>query len=244
MSVNDEALSGIEAGADVYHRIDTAKPLSVPLVDGLNELCERVEASSEDTIAVLHLTDESDAGPGGTAWPGEVGIELVNRWERALRRLERLRAVTVSVAEGRCAGPALEVLLTTDYRIATRDLRLHPPALSGEVWPGMVLHRLANQIGTAQARRLALFGGEVTAVQARRVSLIDEIVDDVVEGVAASTQLAGVATGTELGIRRRLMMEATSTSYEEALGAHLAACDRSLRRARREPDPDAAAVAP
>ena len=33
----------------------------------------------------------------------------------------------------------------------------------------------------------------------------------------------------ELAIRRRLLLEAPSTSYEEALGTHLAACDRTLR---------------
>jgi len=34
--------------------------------------------------------------------------------------------------------------------------------------------------------------------------------------------------------QRQLMLEATAASFEDALGTHLAACDRTLRRVRRE----------
>jgi len=44
--------------------------------------------------------------------------------------------------------------------------------------------------------------------------------------------------GRELSIRRRLLLEAASTSFEDALGAHLAACDRALRRAATDPPSD------
>jgi isomerase DpgB len=37
--------------------------------------------------------------------------------------------------------------------------------------------------------------------------------------------------GAELAIRRQLMDEASWMSFEDALGPHLAACDRALRRA-------------
>jgi isomerase DpgB len=40
---------------------------------------------------------------------------------------------------------------------------------------------------------------------------------------------AGVA-GEELAIRRQLLLDAGHTRFEDALGSHLAACDRALRR--------------
>jgi isomerase DpgB len=223
-----EALSEFYGGADFYFTLDTAQPLSSALIAGINLLCDRVEDADAETIVVLHLNDRTSGG--SRSWPGDVGIQTVNRWERALRRLERLSMVTVAVAEGACGGPALEVLLATDYRLGTRDLRLSLPELSGELWPGMVLHRLANQVGVARARRMVLFGTGLSAADAVEAGLIDELVDDVVRGVTATTELAGRVTGSELGIRRRLLLDAVSTSYEEALGIHLAACDRALRR--------------
>jgi isomerase DpgB len=36
--------------------------------------------------------------------------------------------------------------------------------------------------------------------------------------------------GAEMAIRRQLIFEAGSTTFEDALGAHLAAADRALRR--------------
>jgi isomerase DpgB len=236
------ALSELGEGADFFCAIDTAQPLSQQLIIDLNQLADQVEDATDDSILVLHLGDrdtgDSDAGSAGS-WPGEVGIHIVNRWERVLRRLERLSAVTVAVAQGPCGGPALEVLLASDYRLGTKDMRLDLPAMDGEFWPGMAVHRLANQLGVARARRMVLFGNGLTAHEAMQAGLIDEIVDDVVEGVNATQELAGRVTGSELGVRRRLLLEATTTSFEEALGTHLAACDRTLRRGQRAEDPTA-----
>jgi isomerase DpgB len=42
--------------------------------------------------------------------------------------------------------------------------------------------------------------------------------------------MLGRIAGPELSVRRQLLNEATSSAYEDAIGAHLAACDRELRR--------------
>ena len=43
-------------------------------------------------------------------------------------------------------------------------------------------------------------------------------------------EMAAAVEGAELAIRRQLMLEAPTATFEDALGVHLAACDRSLRR--------------
>jgi isomerase DpgB len=62
------------------------------------------------------------------------------------------------------------------------------------------------------------------------MSLVDEIVADPEEAARAAIIMLGRIAGTDLAIRRQLLAEALSVSYEDALGAHLAACDRELRR--------------
>ncbi len=224
-----EAVPRLGDNTGGYLRIDTAQELSTSMVDSLNGLCDRVEDGSGDSVVVLYLHDATDNLD--RAWPGKVGIHTVNRWERALRRVERLDAVTIAVAEGHCGGPALEVLLATDYRIGTPDLRLDPPHASGEFWPGMGMHRLAQQVGIARARRLVHFPTELSGDLAMQFGLVDELAADVVEAVGCAAEVAIRASGPERGIRRLLLLETTTTSYEEALGIHLAACDRALRRA-------------
>jgi isomerase DpgB len=64
--------------------------------------------------------------------------------------------------------------------------------------------------------------------------LVDEVLDPA--DARVESLLASVATrsGPEFAIRRRLAMEASSTAFEDALGRHLSACDRELRRLRDE----------
>jgi isomerase DpgB len=158
----------------------------------------------------------------------------VNKWERVLRRLERLPATTVAVAAADCGGLALDVLLATDLRIATTGTRLLPPVDGAATWPGMALFRLAQQAGSGPIRRAVLFGAPITANEALAMNLIDEIADDPGAALAATTRLATAFSGPELAIRRQLMFNAASSTFEDALGGHLAACDRALRRASAE----------
>ncbi|MDI5967266.1 enoyl-CoA-hydratase DpgB [Streptantibioticus silvisoli] len=210
-------------------RMDGSRPLSAERVAELSAFCDRVEQTGPRAVALVHVT-----GAPGAAWTDGLGVQLVNKWERALRRLERLDAVTVAVADGECGGPALEALLATDYRVATGTVRLVVPVHDQGAWPGMAVYRLANQAGLAATRRAVLFGTPITAAEALAARLVDEVVADAGTALARAALLAGRFDGPELAIRRRLMLEATTTSFEDALGSHLAACDRMLRRTAAE----------
>lgn len=218
-------------GLGLRLRIGGAVPLDA-LTLALDDLCRRADARDRQTVAVLMLGD----GTSGEPWPGDVGVQDVSRWERAVRRLERLAAVTVAVASGTCGGPSLDLLLTADYRMATPDLRLVLPVNDGHFWPGMAVHRLVRHTGLAHARRLVLWGHDVTAPRALEYGLIDETVPDTGEAVRTATVWLGRASAAEVAVRRALLLEAASTLHEDALGTHLAACARELRRLRPAPD--------
>jgi isomerase DpgB len=202
--------------------IDGARPPSAALVDELHAFVDRVEDSLA-AVAVLRLT-------GGTPEPGPVDIALVNKWERALRRLERLAATTVAVVRGECGGVALEALLTTDYRVGTPDVALRLPSGGGPAaaWPGMALYRLANQVGVARVRRAVLFDVPVTASAAVELGLLDQVADSIADAEAIADAFAP-RPDSDVAVRRQLLLEATTTTFEDALGRHLAACDRVLR---------------
>ncbi|MEV6602292.1 enoyl-CoA-hydratase DpgB [Actinoplanes sp. NPDC051346] len=219
------------------HVIDGSQPLSRSLVVGLEEFIDRVENQGPSVVPVLELTGRPTAIVASTP-----STALVNKWERVLRRLERLNAPTIAEVRGDCAGPAVEALLATDLRIATHDCHLYVSTSGGAVWPGMMLHRLSNQIGAAAVRRHLLFGSALNAGEALSLGLVHEIVDDLPAAVDAACKLAAAVSGDDLAVRRQLMLEATTTPFEEALGRHLAACDRVTRQRRNEEAPDGAAL--
>lgn len=211
---------------DLILSVDSATPLSSTLVAECNAFCDRVEDSDSGRVVQIQLHGDRAAGE----WPGNVGIDLVTRWEKAVRRLERVAAVSIATVEGVCSGPALEVLLTSDCRIGMADLRIDIPVYRDSVWAGMFVHRLANQFGAARTRQLVLFGAQLTAEQAVAIGLVDEIAADPTVAVAQQAERCAGLVPDELAIRRRLLLDAGVTSFEEALGMHLAACDRTLRR--------------
>ncbi|MEV6802550.1 enoyl-CoA-hydratase DpgB [Micromonospora rifamycinica] len=205
----------------LQHVVDGTLPLTAAVVAALDAFIDTVQDAPAGRVAVLELTGT----PPDRKHPA---LNLVNKWERVLRRWERVAAPTVAVARGDCGGTAVEILLATDLRIAATDARLHLPAAGSGVWPGMGLYRLVNQAGYARVRREVLFGTVIPADRAFALDLVDEVTDDPAGAVAVAVA-ALAAAGPDVAVRRQLMLDATTTPFEEALGRHLAACDRVLR---------------
>lgn len=206
-------------------KIDGTSPLSAGSVKALQALCEQAEDLPRSGAVTVHVAGTPQAG-----WTSALDVALVTKWERVLRRLERLPAPTVAVASGDIGGVALDAFLATDFRIATHNARLLVASDDGVTWPGMAAYRLVQQAGASRVRRAVLFGLPIHASEALTLGILDELADDPRSVLGTTAQLVGGVPGKELAIRRQLLFDATSTSFEDALGPHLAACDRALRR--------------
>ncbi|MGW1774918.1 enoyl-CoA-hydratase DpgB [Streptomyces sp. NPDC002104] len=210
--------------------IDATRPLA-ELTVAVNDLCGALEGLADKAAVVLRLTT---VAAGTVEWPGGISVSTVNRWERAVRRLEKLDAVTVAVAEGICAGPALDLLLAVDFRVGAPGLVVELPVNEGHFWPGMALFRLVQLLGVRRARQLVMWGADIALPRAVELGLVDHAGDDIEEAVRAAAALTGRFADRETALRRQLISEAATAGYDEALGIHLAACDRELRRLRAE----------
>jgi isomerase DpgB len=209
----------VSGGEMLQIDIDGSRRLEAGTVEAVNGFSDRAEDATDPGPAVVRVTGAPAAG-----LPAGLDIGLITKWERALRRLERLPRLTVAVATGEVGGTALEAFLAADVRIVTPDAVLQV----GD-WPGMAVYRLVQLAGAAAVRRTVLGGRQVDADEAVRTGIADAVTDDPKAAVAEAAALPGTLAGPEARIRRQLMFEATTTSFEEALGAHLAACDRLLR---------------
>ena len=196
------------------------------LAQRVDTFCRKVEDRSLNAGIVIIRPDHCSTKP----WPGAIEIQHASRWERAVRRLERLPAIIITAASGVCSGPATDFLLISDYRVGAGDFCLELPVNFGQFWPGMSVYRMVHQVGIARARQIVLWGRNLKAEQCLEVGLIDEIVLDLADALADLLRKIERQPASEVGIRRRLLLEAMSTPFEDALGAHLAAADRELRR--------------
>jgi isomerase DpgB len=211
----------VSPAAVVRITVDGTLPISPDLVANLQTALDTVE-----TDAIPLVLDLSGApGPGAAVG---LDIGLVTKWERTVRRLERAMALTLAGARGDIGGTALDVLLASDVRVARPGTRLLVARPGAQAWPGTTVYRLVQQAGAGRIREAVLLGSAIEADQAVELGLVHRIGSgpELDELSAAGSG----SRGKELAVRRRLLLDATTTPFEEALGAHLAACDRELRR--------------
>ncbi|AIG79214.1 MULTISPECIES: enoyl-CoA-hydratase DpgB [Amycolatopsis] len=211
-----------EIKGELVLRFDGSRPLSAAAVEEIGAFCDRAEDQREPGPVTIHVTGAPPAD-----WAKGLAVGLVSKWERVVRRFERLGRLTAAVASGECAGTALDLLLAADIRIAEPGTTLRLASAGGGTWPGMTVYRLTKQAGAAGIRRAVLLGAPIGTERALALDLIDEVSDDPAKTLA---ELDVVVDGAETAIRRQLIFEAGSTTFEEALGSHLAAADRALRR--------------
>jgi len=208
-------------------KIDGRESL-VSLRGSLSEFCGRIEAHPGESVGLIEINEGQTTIP----WPGDITVQDANHWERAIRRLEQCRAIVVTTVRGECGGATLDFLLASDFRIAAPSFCLRLPVNKGQFWPGMGLYRIVQQIGVIRARQIVLWQPSLTAEGCYSAGLVDELNENL-QGAAHNviSRIDG-KKGAELAIRKRLILEAESSPYDEALGTHLAACDRELRRIR------------
>lgn len=215
--------------------IDGNAHLSSSLVSEIKRVCDDVDDGKRGSIVLLHVRGMREVS-NERSWPGdehEIDVHLVTPWEQVLRRLERLPAIIIGTAEGTCGGVALEVLLVTDYRVVGTNFSVSLQGAMGPMWPGMAIHRLANQLGIAKSRKLILFGGELSASRAQELGLVDEVASDVQARISRFVETLQENADVDIAVRRTLLLEAMATPFEDALGAHLAGCDRLIRSIRQ-----------
>ena len=214
--------------------LDTATDLAA-LAGTVDRFCRALEADDAEPVVVLRLP-HVDLTSTQRAWPPRhTTTSDVSKWEKAVRRLESLQLVKLAVGSGRCGGPATDLLLVADYRLAADDFVLLFPVNDGHFFPSMTLYRLAQELPGGHARQLVLWASDMAAARAHELGLIDRVVPlaDVRAAEVSCEQLLEMqGAAAELRLRRQLLSGAQQTVHEEALGVHLAACDREFRRWR------------
>jgi isomerase DpgB len=214
-----------QESALVHLRLPRAGHSIASTIEEINGACDLAEDAGPSTAMVVHIRDSVRQ-----LAMGSMDMPLFGQWERALKRIETLRAPTVCVINGACFGLMLEVMLCTDYRVATDRLQVGLAHMADTLWPSMAIHRLATQLGVAQARALVLFDQSISSDKAVGLGLIHSISNDPMSTAhvfIASLEAAGVQ---DVSIRRQLLLEAVASSHESALGTHMVGCSRALRR--------------
>lgn len=145
------------------------------------------------------------------------------------RQLANLPMPTIAAIEGDALGGGLELALCCDLRIASERARLGMPEVRLAVLPGSGgTQRLPLVVGPARAKELILTGRIITAAEAERIGLVNQVVPAGEARQAAATVAAEVAERGPLAVReaKRLIDAAMDLDLDAGLAAELDASER------------------
>jgi len=110
---------------------------------------------------------------------GPAGFEFSRRGQALMRTIDHFPAPVIAAIRGYCMGGSMDLALACDYRIAAPNAVFgHRGASLGVItgWGGT--QRLPRLVGKARALQMFLLAEMVSAEEALRIGLLDEIAED------------------------------------------------------------------
>ena len=145
------------------------------------------------------------------------------------RQLAKLPMPTIAAIEGDALGGGLELALCCDLRIASARARLGMPEVRLAVLPGSGgTQRLPRVVGPARAKELILTGRIISAEEAERIGLVNQVVPAGEARKAADAVAEEIAARGPLAVReaKRLIDVAMDLDLDAGLAAELDASER------------------
>ena len=127
---------------------------------------------------------------------------------------------TIAMINGYAFGGGCELALACDIRVAARSAKLGQPEIKLGILPGGGgTQRLPRLIGAGRALRMILTGEALSAEQAERIGLVDEVVDD--GALQAAVQALAQQIAAHSPVALRLAKDAVRAAFEAPLTAGL-----------------------
>jgi len=212
----------------------------------LEALLQRAEADEHCRVVVL--ASEADefcrgmdlqglmaAEPDATATvrpivpPASPAVSIA-AYARVLGLLRGARVATVCVVEGAASGGGVGLAAACDLVIAGPRASFRLPELFLGLIPAVVLPILAERVGHARARALALTGDALDADAAQRIGLVDERSDDPARSLAARIKYLLRCSPDAIARLKRFSAAIASLSVPDALAAGVARTSRDVER--------------
>lgn len=211
----------IKHGNDAVFATDMAKEFE--------DLAYELEDNFSTFPVIITADSEFGTGMESDFWLGDApNNHEFHRFEKALAAIERHKNITIAAIKGQCSNAMLNLALACDLRIASPDSTFSATYLRSSQIPDMLTWRLPKFIGLGRAREMVMTGREVKTDEALSIGLINYISDEPAQKAQDMLQAMPPPNATAATVTKRLLNEAYSSPYQNALGNCLAGQARCL----------------
>jgi enoyl-CoA hydratase/carnithine racemase len=164
-----------------FHGEKRLNIMSQECVEGLSTKLNELSKKGRPIPVILQGNDESfmtglDINIFSKCTPAEIQ-EFAGECCRLMDNLESSPAIIISAVNGYCLGGGLELAMATDYIIASDDAKFGLPEIKLGLLPGADgIKRLVRCVGKKRALDLIMSGKSISADEALRIGLINEVV--------------------------------------------------------------------
>lgn len=142
-------------------------------------------------------------------------VDKLTRAHEVVDRFEALSCPTVAVVHGSCLGGGFELALACDYRIAVHGARLGFPEVQLGLHPGLGgTQRLTHLIDPIEAMTLMLTGKTAHDDKARKLGMVDQLVEERHVAGAVQAALSGAIDSAGNGVRGRVLSSKPARQLE------------------------------
>jgi len=205
------------------------------LIDRLHDTpCRAVLFHAEGRFfsagADIGLMGKAD-GSADAATPQRMARDM----QRVYAKLESLAVPTICAIAGICVGGGMELALSCDIRVATRDARFGLPESRIGLLPGAGgTQRLVAVAGIAVAKRLILTGEIISGELAQRYGIVQDLVETgraYDHALTLARAIAATPTRTIAAIARCIALAPSPAGYEAELEESAALHDQPETKA-------------
>jgi cyclohexa-1,5-dienecarbonyl-CoA hydratase len=144
---------------------------------------------------------------------------MLDTFHEVFHNLRRLSRPTIAAVQGAALGGGCELACFADLVIASEEATFGVPEIKLGVFPPIAAVHFPHRIGLARTLQLVLSGDTLTARDAERIGLVDQVVPtgDLAGAVDSAAQRFREKSGAALGLARRAVLSAAGFDFESAL---------------------------
>lgn len=178
----------VTRGSDGVATVSMARPEVYNAFDEvmIAELAEAFAVlGSESAVRVIVLAGEGKAFSAGAdlAWMKRASVasyewnrDDARRFAEMLHRIDACPKPTIARVQGVALGGGVGLICACDMSVAESDASLAASEARFGILPSVIGPYLINAVGKRHAKRLALLAGRISAHDALRIGLVDQVV--------------------------------------------------------------------